>query len=180
MKSALLNRSLIGPAIVESFIKLDPRIQIRNPVMFVTELGAGVTTVYLFFGNLTPFNIQIAVWLWFTVLFANFSEALAEGRGKAQADSLKKSRTHTSARILMNGVESKKNAGELRKGDTVVCEAGDIIPGDGEIIKGIATVDESAITGESAPVVREAGGDRSAVTGGTLVMSDRIVIWITT
>ena len=125
------------------------------------------------------FEIQIAVWLWFTVLFANFAEALAEGRGKAQAASLRKTRTTTLARLFKGGRESKVSASDLRKGDSVICESGDVIPGDGEVIEGIASVDESAITGESAPVIRESGGDRSAVTGGTRVISDRIVIRIT-
>ena len=149
--------------------------------MFVTEVCAILTTLLLVFGNSANkgFELQITVWLWFTVLFANFAESIAEGRGKAQAASLKKSRTTTLARLLKNKVESKVSATELRKDDVVVCEAGDLIPGDGEIIEGIASVDESAITGESAPVIRESGGDRSAVTGGTKVLSDRILIRIT-
>lgn len=125
------------------------------------------------------FNLQITLWLWFTVLFANFAEAMAEGRGKAQADALRKTRTQMTARRLLNGREEKIAATQLKKGDLVVCEAGDLIPGDGEVVEGIASVDESAITGESAPVIRESGGDRSAVTGGTRVLSDRIVIRIT-
>ncbi len=130
-------------------------------------------------GHFSSFNFQITLWLWFTVLFANFAEAVAEGRGKAQANSLRKSRTQTKARKLVNLKEELVWATDLRKGDKVVCEAGDVIPADGDVIDGIASVDESAITGESAPVIRESGGDRSAVTGGTKVISDRIVIRIT-
>ncbi len=178
--SALLSPDLVLPAIKDAFLKLDPRVQIKNPVMFVTMVGAVMTTFALFTSEgLYGFVLQIALWLWFTVLFANFAEAIAEGRGKAQAESLRKSKTSTLARMLKNKVESKIAASELRKGDTVVCEANDMIPGDGEVIEGIASVDESAITGESAPVIRESGGDRSAVTGGTRVISDRILIKIT-
>ena len=130
-------------------------------------------------GHFSSFNFQITLWLWFTVLFANFAEAIAEGRGKAQANSLRKSRTQTKARKLVSGKEEMVWATDLRKGDMVVCEAGDVIPADGDVIEGIASVDESAITGESAPVIRESGGDRSAVTGGTKVISDRIVIKVT-
>ncbi len=151
--------------------------------MFVVAVGAVLTTITawreIFSGQVAGFDLQIAVWLWFTVLFANFAEAMAEGRGKAQADSLRKTRTHTQARRLINHHEEKVTATELKRGDRVVCESGDVIPGDGEVIEGIASVDESAITGESAPVIRESGGDRSAVTGGTRVISDRIVIKIT-
>lgn len=183
MKKTLFTKALVVQAILDSFIKLNPRVQLKNPVMFITEIGAIWTTLSVIIssvaGNFSSFEFQIALWLWFTVLFANFSEAVAEGRGKAQADSLKKSRTNTIARKITNRLESKINANELRKGDSVICEAGDTIPGDGEVIEGIATVDESAITGESAPVIRESGGDRSAVTGGTRVISDRIVIRIT-
>lgn len=178
----LFDKDLIGPAIKDSFLKLDPRVQMKNPVMFVTLIGAILTTIYVVFGigqGSKIFELQIALWLWFTVLFANFAEAIAEGRGKAQAASLRKSRTTTMARLIKSGIESPASAADLRKGDTVVCETGDIIPGDGEVVDGIASVDESAITGESAPVIRESGGDRSAVTGGTRVISDRIVIRIT-
>lgn len=177
-----LDQKLILPAIKESFVKLNPRVQMKNPVMFVTLSGAVLTTVSLFFnkaGSSVSFEVQIAVWLWFTVLFANFAEALAEGRGKAQAESLKKTRTSTQARLLRNGKEFSVTAAELKKDDMVICEAGDVIPSDGEVVEGIASVDESAITGESAPVIRESGGDRSAVTGGTKVISDRIIIKIT-
>lgn len=165
----------------ESFKKLDPRVQLRNPVMFVTEVGALITTSLLIFNSSTAngFELQITIWLWFTLLFANFAEAVAEGRGQAQAESLKKSRSSTHARLLKIGKEISVTATELKKNDIVICESGDLIPGDGEVIEGIASVDESAITGESAPVIRESGGDRSAVTGGTKVISDRILIRIT-
>jgi potassium-transporting ATPase ATP-binding subunit len=182
-KSSLLNKKIVGQAIVDSFEKLNPKYLIKNPVMFIVAIGAVLTTIIcvqdLSKGSRSLFDIQIAIWLWFTVLFANFAEAIAEGRGKAQSDNLRKQRMDTIARKLVNGKETKVSAVELRKGDQVVCEAGDIIPSDGEIVDGIASVDESAITGESAPVIRESGGDRSSVTGGTLVLSDRIVISIT-
>lgn len=178
-KKPLFTAALIKQAAIDSLVKLNPKTQLRNPVMFVTEMGAILVTLSLFSGEALGFNVQIAVWLWFTVIFANFSEAIAEGRGKAQADSLKKARTHTLARVLRGGNEVRINASELKKGDQVVCSAGETIPSDGEVIEGIATIDESAITGESAPVVRESGGDRSAVTGGTKVTSDRIIVRIT-
>lgn len=173
---------ILVPALKDAVIKLDPRVQMKNPVMFVTEIGAVLTTVHTLMGmggGARGFEIQIALWLWFTVLFANFAEAIAEGRGKAQAASLRRTRTATKARLLKNGTESLVTATDLRKGDVVACQAGDVIPGDGEVVEGIASVDESAITGESAPVIRESGGDRSAVTGGTMVISDRILIRIT-
>ena len=180
---SLVDTAILIPAIKESFTKLDPRCQFKNPVMFVTEIGAVMTTVYAVFGigaGSRSFEIQIALWLWFTVIFANFAEALAEGRGKAQAASLRNTRTSTAARVMLEGgKEISRSAADLRKGDIVVCEVNDLIPGDGEVIEGIASVDESAITGESAPVIRESGGDRSAVTGGTRVISDRILIRIT-
>ena len=177
---SLFDWNIVGPAIGDSFKKLDPRLMIKNPVMFVTMVGAALTTVGIFTAPAERgFIAQLAVWLWFTVLFANFAEAVAEGRGKAQADSLRKARKETMARRLRNGREEKVPAPELQKGDLVVCEAGDVIPADGEVIEGIASVDEAAITGESAPVIRESGGDRSAVTGGTRVLSDRIVIRVT-
>jgi K+-transporting ATPase ATPase B chain len=153
---------------------------LKNPVMFVTMVGAALTTAGIFTSKAERgFIFQLALWLWFTVLFANFAEAVAEGRGKAQADSLRKSRKETVARRLRDKREEKTPAADLQKGDLVVCEAGDIIPADGDVVEGIASVDEAAITGESAPVIRESGGDRSAVTGGTRVLSDRIVIRIT-
>ena len=177
---SLFDWKIVGPAIGGSFRKLDPRLMIKNPVMFVTLVGAALTTIGIFTASADRgFIAQLAVWLWFTVLFANFAEAVAEGRGKAQADSLRKARKDTMARRLRNGREEKVPAPELLKGDLVVCESGDTIPADGEVIEGIATVDEAAITGESAPVIRESGGDRSAVTGGTRVISDRIVIRVT-
>ena len=180
---SIFDPAIIVPAIGQSFVKLNPATLARNPVMFVTEVGAVVTTVLLIRGGNGEsfgFLLQITLWLWFTVLFANFAEAMAEGRGKAQADSLRKARTQTFAnRISESGELEKVGAEQLRKGDMVLVKAGEFIPGDGEVTEGAATVDESAITGESAPVVREAGGDRSAVTGGTRVLSDVIKIEIT-
>ncbi len=184
---SLLDPEVLRPALLESVRKLDPRVQVRNPVMFVVEIGALITTVGWLIqafgggplgGGDEPswFTFSIAVWLWLTVVFANLAEALAEGRGRAQAASLRAMRTETSARLRDGG---EKSAVELTRGDVVVVEAGEPIPGDGTVIEGIASVDESAITGESAPVIREAGGDRSAVTGGTKVLSDRIVVEIT-
>ena len=183
-------RPLFDPEIVkratkESFIKLNPRMVAKNPVMFVVEVGAALTTVYVIKDAITGaggllFGIQIALWLWFTVVFANFAEAMAEARGKAQADALRKTKTDTMARkLLPNGAFEMVQASKLRAGDVVYCEAGYFIPGDGEVIDGVASVDESVITGESAPVIRESGGDRSAVTGGTKVLSDHIKIRIT-
>lgn len=182
-KSSPFNKKLISQAIKDSFVKLNPAVLVKNPVIFIVGIGAVLTSVTvingLFSGHFSAFNLQIALWLWFTVLFANFSEAIAEGRGKAQAESLRKNRTQTLARKLVGEKEEKIPAPELRKGDVVICEAGDVIPSDGEVVEGIASVDESAITGESAPVIRESGGDRSAVTGGTKVISDRILVKIT-
>lgn len=181
---SLFDRTILRRAALDSFTKLDPRQQIKNPVMAIVSAGAVITTLIVIGDvvNQAPtlgFNLQIALWLWFTTLFANFAEAMAEGRGKAQADALRKTRKEMVARRLVNGQEERTPAPDLKKGDLVVCEAGDQIPGDGEVIEGIASVDESAITGESAPVIRESGGDRSAVTGGTRVLSDRIVVRIT-
>ncbi len=178
---SLFDWDIVGPALINAFVKLHPRLMIKNPVMFVTMIGAALTTIGIFTGATSErgFIFQLAVWLWFTVLFANFAEAVAEGRGKAQADSLRKSRKETMARRLRNKNEEKVPAAELLKGDLVVCEADDLIPADGDVIEGIASVDEAAITGESAPVIRESGGDRCAVTGGTRVLSDRIVIRVT-
>src|SRR3989449_665011 len=177
---SLFDWNIVGPAIGDSFRKLDPRLMIKNPVMFVTQVGAALTTVGIFTASADRgFIAQLAVWLWFTVLFANFAEAVAEGRGKAQANALRKARKDTMARRLKNGHEEKVPAAELQKGDIVVCEANDVIPADGDVIEGIASVDEAAITGESAPVIRESGCDRSAVTGGTRVLSDRIVVRVT-
>lgn len=164
----------------DAFRKLNPKHQLGNPVMFVVWVGSALTTVFAITGP-SVFTILIAVWLWFTVLFANLAEAVAEGRGKAQAESLRKSNKETVARRLTEtGSEEQVPGVELKIGDLVVVEAGQVIPGDGDVVEGIATVDESAITGESAPVIRESGGDRSAVTGGTTVLSDRVVVRITT
>jgi K+-transporting ATPase ATPase B chain len=176
---SLFDWNIAGPAIADSFKKLDPRLMVKNPVMFVTMVGAAVTTVDIFTATTDRgFIAQIALWLWFTVLFANFAEAMAEGRGKAQAQALRKTRVLTKTRRLgKNGIE-EISATELRKGDIVVVRAGEVIPADGDVIEGAASVDESAITGESAPVIRESGGDRSAVTGGTRVLSDEIKIRI--
>jgi potassium-transporting ATPase ATP-binding subunit len=177
---------LLRAAVVDSFWKLDPRLMAKNPVMFVVEVGSVLTTLIWLRDLVAPpagaapawFTAQVALWLWFTVLFANFAEALAEGRGKAQAAALRGLRQETVARKLVGGREEPVSASTLRKGDVVVIEVGEVIPGDGEVIEGIASVDESAVTGESAPVIRESGGDRSAVTGGTKVLSDRIVVRI--
>ena len=176
---SLFDRAILRQASVDAFKKLDPRIQIKNPVMFVVLVGTIVTLIEAIV-HPGLFVWSITAWLFGTVLFANFAEAMAEGRGKAQADTLRKMRAETEARRLdENGKEVRVPASALTKGDRVVCESGDLIPSDGDIIEGIASVDESAITGESAPVIRESGGDRSAVTGGTKVLSDRIVVNIT-
>jgi potassium-transporting ATPase ATP-binding subunit len=184
---ALFERTVLRRALLESFAKLDPRMVAKNPVMMVVEVGSVITSIYWLRGLITGgsdtlFVGQISLWLWFTVLFANFAEAMAEGRGKAQADALRKSKTDTDARRLIGGVRGREErvaAPRLAKGDLFVCEAGEVIAADGEIVEGIASLDESAITGESAPVIRESGGDRSAVTGGTRVLSDRIVVRVT-
>jgi K+-transporting ATPase ATPase B chain len=188
-KKAVRARPLLDPPIVrrairDSFFKLHPRLMMKNPVMFVVEVGAAMTTLEVFKdlaqGHNIGFTFQITLWLWFTVLFANFAEAMAEGRGKAQADTLRKTKTETMAKRVKNGKKYETVAAtQLRRGDVVLVERGDIIPGDGDVIEGIASVDESAITGESAPVIRESGGDRSAVTGGTRVLSDQIKVQIT-
>lgn len=181
--SSLFDPHLLWSAAKDAIPMLAPWHQYRNPVMFVTYLGAILTTLFFFkdlaYGHFSALNLQITLWLWFTVLFANFALAVAESRGKAQAASLRQTQVDASARLLRNGSEMKIAASALKRGDTVVCEAGDIIPADGEVIDGIASVDESAITGESAPVIRESGGDRSAVTVGTRLVSDRLVIQIT-
>jgi K+-transporting ATPase ATPase B chain len=178
---SIFDAKILAPALGDTFRKLDPRLMVKNPVMFVTLVGAAISTVEIFRSpGQTGFVLQIAIWLWFTVLFANFAEAVAEGRGKAQAKALRQTRTQTSAnKISDDGKIKSVDADSLRKNDVIVVRAGEIIPADGEIVHGAATVDESAITGESAPVVREAGGDRSAVTGGTRVLSDEIKIRIT-
>ena len=186
--STLFDLKIVGPAIGQSFVKLNPATLIKNPVIFVLEIVTVLVTILLVRDLLAHheglgFTFQIVIWLWFTVLFANFAEAVAEGRGKAQADSLRATRTQTRAKRITKPnnykVFQEIAADELRAGDLVVCEPNDIIPGDGDVIDGIASVNESAITGESAPVIRESGGDRSAVTGGTTVLSDRIVVRIT-
>ncbi len=181
----LFDGEIAGRAFKESFLKLNPVTLAKNPVIFVVEVGAALTTVFLLRDLFTGasglvFSVQIALWLWFTVLFANFAEAMAEARGKAQADTLRKTKSDTIAkRVNSRGGHDDVPASKLRSGDIVICETGDIIPGDGEVIEGIATVDESVITGESAPVIRESGGDRNAVTGGTRVLSDMVKIKIT-
>jgi K+-transporting ATPase ATPase B chain len=183
---ALWNREIVSRAAIDSFVKLDPRLMVRNPVMFVVEVTS-VLVMFTLFSDLLAhrmalagFEFQIALWLWFTVLFANFAEAMAEGRGKAQADNLRKTRTETQAKLVIEGGQTKLvPAAQLRRGDIVMVAAGDVIPGDGEVIEGIAAVNEAAITGESAPVIRESGGDRSGVTGGTTVISDWIKVKIT-
>jgi potassium-transporting ATPase ATP-binding subunit len=179
----LFTGKIILSAVKDALKKLNPTLLIKNPVIFIVGIGALLTTVVFMYdltvGMYSAFNLQISIWLWFTVLFANFSEAIAEGRGKAQAESLKKSRVQMKAHKLSGNKEETVWATELRRGDIIFCGAGDIIPADGEVIEGISSVDESAITGESAPVIRESGGDRSAVTGGTKVISDRIVIRVT-
>ncbi len=185
MKRTLFDSKILRRACIDALVKLSPRRMMKNPVMFLVEVGAVLTTLLLIPGLSKHvdylFQTQITLWLWATVLFANFAEAVAEGRGKAQADALRKAKTETTARRLTGPrrIEEQVPASQLRKGDVVIVEANQIIPGDGTVIEGIASVNESAITGESAPVIREAGGDRSAVTGGTMVLSDRIVVEIT-
>src|SRR5271157_2431225 len=180
-KKKVWDLKIVRRAILDSFVKLDPRHMMGNPVMFVVEVGSVITTALLLrdpknFG----FNLQITLWLWFTVLFANFAEAMAEGRGKAQADTLRKARSETIAnRIAADDRTEQVPSSKLRAGDMVIVSAGEFVPSDGEIVEGVASVDESAITGESAPVIREAGGDRSAVTGGTRVLSDQIKVKVT-
>src|SRR6266850_2459419 len=182
---ALADTRILKTAIIDSFRKLHPRTIVKNPVMFVVEVGALLTSLQLVRDTLHHagqfgFGLQITLWLWFTVLFANFAEAMAEGRGKAQAETLRKARAETDAhRLRPDGCTELVPSSKLRLGDVVVVSAGEFIPGDGEVIDGVASVDESAITGESAPVIREAGGDRSAVTGGTKVLSDQIKVRIT-
>src|ERR1700734_342425 len=178
-------RDIVVPALGSSLVKLNPRTLAKNPVMFVVEVGAVLTSIDLVRGVVQHgqgfgFSLQITLWLWFTVLFANFAEAMAEGRGKAQAEALRKSRADTMARRLkQDGSIESIPGSQLRAGDLVMVTAGEFVPGDGEVIEGVASVDESAITGESAPVIRECGGDRSAVTGGTRVLSDEIKVRIT-
>ncbi|TML10908.1 MAG: potassium-transporting ATPase subunit B, partial [Actinobacteria bacterium] len=183
---SIFDPAIVRPASADSLRKLDPRTLMKNPVMFIVEVGALVTTLLAIrdwgdsTGTQNAFAALVAAWLWFTVLFANFAEAMAEGRGKAQAATLRKTRAETTARVrLPDGSIVDKASSQLDLGDLCVVSAGEVIPGDGDVVEGIATVDESAITGESAPVIRESGGDRSAVTGGTRVLSDEIVVKIT-
>jgi K+-transporting ATPase ATPase B chain len=188
-KLSMFDRSLLGPAVADSFTKLDPRVQWRNPVMFVVYIGAILTTLLgvqaLLAKGEAPgwFIINVAIWLWFTLLFANFAEALAEGRSKAQAAALRGLKQSAAAKKLADPADRTRHttvpATQLRRGDVVLVEAGDYVPADGEVIEGAASVDESAITGESAPVIRESGGDFSAVTGGTRLLSDWIVVRVT-
>jgi len=183
-RRSLFDAKIVRRASIDALAKLSPRVMMRNPVMFVVEIGSILTTVLLISnlvthqGNLS-FNLQITLWLWFTVLFANFAEAMAEGRGKAQADALRLAKSETTAYLIVDGVIKEVPSSQLRVDNVVRVVAGQMIPGDGEVIEGVASVDESAITGESAPVIREAGGDRSAVTGGTRVLSDVITVRIT-
>jgi potassium-transporting ATPase ATP-binding subunit len=177
-KAEVKYTELVRRAVVDAFRKLNPRDEIKNLVMFTVWIGSILSTGFLFL-HFSLFNLQICLWLWFTCVFANFAEAMAEGRGKAHADALRRMRTTTVARKIEDGREIPVSGSSLKLGDLFVCETGDTIPADGEIVEGIATVDESAITGESAPVIRESGGDRSAVTGGTRVISDRIVVRVT-
>jgi K+-transporting ATPase ATPase B chain len=184
-KRSLWDTKIVRRALADAFVKLSPRTMMKNPVMFVVEIGSVITSIYLVRDILAHhgalrFDLQITLWLWFTVLFANFAEAMAEGRGKAQADALRRAKSETTAvRFRMDGSVEDVASSDLRAGDVVLIIAGSMIPGDGEVIEGVASVDESAITGESAPVIREAGGDRSAVTGGTKVLSDQIKVRIT-
>jgi potassium-transporting ATPase ATP-binding subunit len=179
--AGLFDPGQLTRSLPDAFRKLDPRVMVKSPVMFVVWIGSVLTTVFSFTDPGDWFGWTISAWLWLTVVFANLAEAVAEGRGKAQADTLRRAKTDTVARRLLDGGAEERVPGtDLRIGDLVVCEAGDVVPGDGDVVEGVASVDESAITGESAPVIRESGGDRSAVTGGTRVLSDRIVIRITT
>src|SRR5215472_9324832 len=181
----LFDPEILLRALKDSFIKLNPMTLMKNPVIFVVEVGAALVLLFLIRDAATGrgnvgFELQIDLWLWFTVLFATFAEAMAEARGKAQAESLRKTKTDTTAnRVTEGGRVEQISSSKLRAGDVVICSAGEIIPGDGEVVEGVATVDEAVITGESAPVIRESGGDRSAVTGGTRVLSDQIKIEIT-
>ncbi|TCC53260.1 K(+)-transporting ATPase subunit B [Kribbella capetownensis] len=177
--SGLFDPKMLLTSLPDALRKLDPRVMVKNPVMFVVEVGAVASTIFAFTDS-SVFVWWIVVWLWLTVIFANLAEAVAEGRGKAQAETLRRAKTETTARRLLGDREEQVPATQLQLGDLVVVEAGQIIPGDGDVVEGVASVDESAITGESAPVIRESGGDRSAVTGGTKVLSDRIVVKITT
>lgn len=177
------NKEILIEALIGSFTRLNPRHQIKNPVIFAVTLSSAFCTLLFFMGNFKPedfgFNIQLLFWLWFTVLFANFAEALAEGRGKAQANSLRQTKSDMKANLIADGIPSTIDASKLKKGDIVLVRAGELVPSDGEVIEGVASVNESAVTGESAPVIRESGGDRSSVTGGTTVISDWIKVRVT-
>jgi potassium-transporting ATPase ATP-binding subunit len=179
---SLFDPTLVGQALRMAFLKLEPRVLARNPIMFVTAVVAALSTVSIFAAGNAAIMAQITAWLWFTVLFANFAEALAEGRGKARADTLRGVRADSPARKLARPDDDhwrEVPGSSLKQGDVILCQAGDMIPADGEVIDGIASVNESAITGESAPVIRESGGDRSAVTGGTTIVSDWIKVRVT-
>ncbi|HRF56833.1 MAG TPA: HAD-IC family P-type ATPase, partial [Campylobacterales bacterium] len=177
------NKEILIEALIGSFTRLNPKHQIKNPVIFAVTLSSAFCTLLFFMGNFKPedfgFNIQLLFWLWFTVLFANFAEALAEGRGKAQANSLRQTKSDMKANLIADGIPSTIDASKLKKGDIVLVRAGELVPSDGEVIEGVASVNESAVTGESAPVIRESGGDRSSVTGGTTVISDWIKVRVT-
>lgn len=186
--TSLFPKELVIESLKQSFVKLNPRTMFRNPVMFTVEICTLMMLVVTIYAAVTGdvnqgsvgYNIAVFLILFVTLLFANFAEAIAEARGKAQADSLRKTREETPAKLVLNNLIKVVNSSQLKKGDVFECEAGDIIPADGEIIEGLASIDESAITGESAPVIREAGGDKSSVTGGTKVLSDRIRVKVTT
>lgn len=179
----VIDKTMVLASIKDAFYGLTPAVQFKNPVMFVTYIGACFTLFYVLYeishGVVSGFNIQITLWLWFTIFSANFAEAIAESRGKAHADHLRKTKADSNARLWQDGVEQLVSPAELKRGDTIICETGEVIPADGEVVEGVATVDESAITGESAPVIRESGGDRSAVTAGTKVLSDKLIIRVT-
>ena len=183
--ASLFEKEQVLTSLKQSFVKLNPRIMVKNPIMFTVEVCTAImflVMIYSIFDNAQGsfvYNAWVFVILFITLLFANFAEAIAEARGKAQADSLRKTREETPAKLLVNGQIKTTSSSQLKKGDVFICEAGDTIPADGEIINGLASIDESAITGESAPVIREAGGDKSSVTGGTKVLSDRIEVLVT-
>ncbi|MEG2071025.1 MAG: potassium-transporting ATPase subunit KdpB, partial [Bacteroidales bacterium] len=186
ISTSLFRKEQVGESVRQAFVKLNPRLMIKNPILFTVEVATSImllVSFYSLFDSLQGsfgYNLMIFLVLFITLLFANFAEAIAEARGKAQADSLRKTREDTPAKMLKNGEIININSSQLRKGDVFVCEEGDVIPSDGEIIEGLASIDESAITGESAPVIREAGGDKNSVTGGTKILSDRIVVQVTT
>lgn len=184
--TSLFQREQVMESLKQSFVKLNPRIMVKNPIMFTVEVATLIMLVVTLYSATHTsqgsfvYNLWVFVILFLTLLFANFAEAIAEARGKAQADSLRKTREETPAKLIVDGQVKTVSSSQLKKGDVFECEAGDVIPADGEIIEGLASIDESAITGESAPVIREAGGDKSSVTGGTKVLSDRIKVTVTT